>query len=37
MNNILLLEIWYWDYNNIEQILDKTINNLENSVEITAL
>lgn len=37
MNNILLLEIRYWDYNNIEQILDKTINNLENSVEITAL
>lgn len=36
-NNIRLLEIWYWDYNNIEQILNKTLNNLEDSVEITVL
>ena len=34
---INLLEIWYWDYENIEQILNKVLNNLENSVEITAL
>lgn len=24
-HNIKLLEIWYWDYNNIEEILDKAI------------
>lgn len=35
-HGIHLLEIWYWDYENIEQILNKTLNNLENSVEITA-
>lgn len=36
-HGINLLEIWYWDYDNIESILNKTLNNLENSVEITAL
>lgn len=36
-HNIYLLEIWYWDYDNIEQILNDILNNLENSVEITAL
>ena len=36
-NNIGLLEIWYWDYDNIEQILNEVLNNLENSVEITVL
>jgi hypothetical protein len=36
-HNICLLEIWYWDYDNIEHILHETLNNLENSVEITAL
>ena len=36
-HNINLLEIWYWDYDNIEQILNTTLNNLENSVEITVL
>lgn len=25
-NNISLLEIWYWDYDNIEEILDKYLN-----------
>lgn len=35
-HNIHLLEIWYWDYDNIEQILNNVLNNLENSVEITA-
>ena len=25
-NNIQLLEIWYWDFNNIEKILDKILN-----------
>lgn len=35
-HHINLLEIWYWDYDNIEQILNETLNNLENSVEITA-
>ena len=25
-NNIKLLEIWYWDYDNIEKILEKIIN-----------
>lgn len=28
-NNICLLEIWHWDYKNIEKILDEIINNLE--------
>jgi hypothetical protein len=36
-HNINLLEIWYWNYDNIEQILNETLNNLENSVEITVL
>ena len=36
-HNIHLLEIWYWDYDNIEQVLNDTLNNLENSVEITVL
>lgn len=36
-HNISLLEIWYWDYDNIETILNEILNNLENSVEITAL
>lgn len=26
INNIKLLEIWYWDYNNIEEILRRTLN-----------
>ena len=34
-NDYKLLEIWYWDFDNIEEILNNTINNLENSVEIT--
>ena len=25
-NNIKLLEIWYWDFNNIENILIKELN-----------
>lgn len=25
-NNIELLEIWYWDYNNIKDILRRTLN-----------
>lgn len=25
-HNIELLEIWYWDFNNIEQILNKKLN-----------
>ena len=29
MNDIHFLEIWYWDYNNIEKILNNIINNLE--------
>lgn len=29
MHNIQLVEIWYWDYNNIDIILDKMLNNLE--------
>jgi hypothetical protein len=36
-HSIHLLEIWYWDYDNIEQILSEMLNNLENSVEITVL
>ena len=36
-HDICLLEIWYWDYDNIEKILTGVLNNLENSVEITAL
>lgn len=28
-NDIELLEIWYWDYNNIERILNNVLNNLE--------
>jgi hypothetical protein len=35
-HNINLLEIWYWDYDDIDTILQNTINNLENSVETTA-
>ena len=34
-NDYKLLEIWYWDFDNIEEILNNAINNLENSVEIT--
>ena len=26
-NNIELLEIWYWDYDNIEKILNEKLNN----------
>ena len=29
LNNIQLLEIWYWDYDNIEEILTNILNNLE--------
>lgn len=29
LNNIQLLEIWYWDYDNMEEILKKLLNNLE--------
>lgn len=29
LHNIELLEIWYWDYNNIEKILNNKINNNE--------
>ena len=28
-HNIKLLEIWYWDYENIENILDKTLEHME--------
>lgn len=31
------LEIWYWDYDKVDDILQNTINNLENSVETTVL
>jgi hypothetical protein len=27
LHNIRLLEIWYWDFNNIEKIIDKALNN----------
>ena len=36
-HHIQLLEIWYCEYDNIKEILTSTINNLENSVETTAI
>lgn len=36
-NNINLLEIWYKDYNNVEQILNECINSLKNPVTTTAV
>ena len=37
-NNIKLLEIWYWDYDNIEQILEKELNiNRTNGSENTTV
>ena len=35
-NNFILLEIWYYDFDNIEEILDKFIYNLKNPVTTTA-
>lgn len=29
LHNINLLEIWYWDYDNVEEILDEKINNIK--------
>ena len=36
-NNYNLLEIWYYDYKNIESILDKFIYNLKNPVTTTVI
>lgn len=36
-HNYNLLEIWYWDFDNIISILESYINNLESSVETTAV
>lgn len=36
-HNYNLLEIWYWDFDNISTILESYINNLESSVETTAI
>ena len=33
-NNIKLLEIWYWDFDNIEEILHKQIKNKINLKDI---
>jgi len=32
-HNINLLEIWYWDFNNIEQILTKELNTISNNLQ----
>ncbi len=36
-HNYNLLEIWYWDFDDISTILEVYINNLESSVETTAI
>ena len=36
-HNIKFLEIWYYDFNNIENILENYINNLKNPVTTTAI
>jgi hypothetical protein len=35
--NIKLLEIWYWDYENIEQILENALNGRETVVNETTI